>query len=63
MWTKTELEDLGSTFRDIKLEDIVDSEELEVIKRNPARYKNLVNRIVVPPHNRSVRFTYNSECI
>ena len=54
MWTKAELQDLGDTFRDIKLEDIVNSEELEVIKRNPARYKNLVNRIVVPPHKRSV---------
>ena len=54
MWTKHELKDLEHTFRDIKLEDIVDSEELEVIKRNPARYRNLVNRVIVPPHNRSV---------
>ena len=54
MWTKHELKDLEDTFRDIKLEDIVDSEELEVIKRNPARYRNLVNRVIVPPHNRSV---------
>ena len=54
MWTKHELKDLEDTFRDIKLEEIVDSEELEVIKRNPARYRNLVNRVIVPPHNRSV---------
>ena len=55
MWTKPELEDLAGTFRDIKLEDIVDAEELEVIKRNPARYRNLVNRLIVPPHTRSVK--------
>ena len=55
MWTKAELEDLGDTFRDIKLEDILDSEELDVIKENSSRYKNLVDGIIVPKHNKKVR--------
>ena len=58
MWTKAELEDLGDTFRDIKLEDILDSEELNVIKENSTRYKNLVNEIIVPKHNKKVYFLY-----
>ena len=56
MWTKHELEDLSETFRDIKLEDIVDEDELAVIKENSTRYFNLKNGVVVPKHKRSVRF-------
>ena len=56
MWTKHELEDLSETFRDIKLEDIVDEEELAVIKENSTRYFNLKNGVVVPKHKQSVSF-------
>ena len=56
MWTKHELEDLSETFRDIKLEDIVDEDELAVIKENSTRYFNLKNGLVVPKHKRSVSF-------
>ena len=62
MWTKTELEDLSETFRDVKLEDIVDEDELAVIKENSTRYFNLKNGIVVPRHNKTVIyfiFTYS----
>ena len=48
MWTKHELEDLSETFRDIKLEEIVDEDELAVIKENSTRYFNLKNGLVVP---------------
>ena len=54
MWTKAELEDLSDTFRDIVLEDIVDEEELSVIKENSTRYSNLKNGLVVPKHNKKV---------
>ena len=54
MWTKHELEDLSETFRDIKLEDIVDEDELAVIKENSTRYFNLKNGLVVPKHNKKV---------
>ena len=56
MWTKTELEDLSETFRDVKLEDIVDEDELAVIKENSTRYFNLKNGIVVPRHNKTVTY-------
>ena len=54
MWTKHELEDLSETFRDIKLEDILDEDELAVIKENSTRYFNLKNGLVVPKHNKKV---------
>ena len=54
MWTKHELEDLSETFRDIKLEDIVDEDELAVIKENSTRYFNLKNGLVVPKHKNKV---------
>ena len=54
MWTKAELEDLGETFHDVKLEDILDEDELAVIKENSTRYFNLKNGIVVPRHNKKV---------
>ena len=54
MWTKAEIEDLGDTFRDIKLEDIVDEDELAVIKENSTRYSNLKSGIVVPQHDKEV---------
>ena len=54
MWTKTEIEDLNQTFKDIELEDIVDEDELAVIKENSTRYFNLKNGILVPRHNKSV---------
>ena len=54
MWTKTELEDLSETFRDVKLEDIVDEDELAVIKENSTRYFNLKNGIIVPRHDKPV---------
>ena len=55
MWTKAELEDLGDTFRDIKLEDILDEEELAVVKENSSRYFNLKNGVVVPKHKKKVK--------
>ena len=54
MWTKAELEDLGETFHDVKLEEILDEDELAVIKENSTRYFNLKNGIVVPRHNKKV---------
>ena len=66
MWTKAELEDLGETFRDIKLEDIVDEEELAVIKENSTRYLNLKNGLFVPQHTRAVvyiMFTFSKLCL
>ena len=54
MWTKAELEDLSETFHDVKLEDILDEDELAVIKENSTRYFNLKNGIVVPRHNKKV---------
>ena len=60
MWTKAELEDLGDTFRDIKLEDILDEEELAVVKENSSRYHNLKNGVVVPKHKKKVNIFYSS---
>ena len=54
MFTKAELEDLADTVRDIKLEDILDEEELAVIKENSTRYNNLISGMVVPKHNKKV---------
>ena len=56
MWTEAELQDMGDTFRDIKLEDILDTDELAVIKENSSRYRNLVNGVVVPKHKRKVNY-------
>ena len=58
MWTKHELEDLSETFRDIKLEEIVDEDELAVIKENSTRYFNLKNGLVVPKHNKKVFYIF-----
>ena len=58
MWTKHELEDLSETFRDIKLEDIVDEDELAVIKENSTRLRNLKNGLVVPKHDKKVFYTF-----
>ena len=57
MFTKAELEDLADTVRDIKLEDILDEEELAVIKENSTRYNNLISGMVVPKHNKKVHIT------
>ena len=58
MWTKHELEDLAETFRDIKLEEIVDEDELAVIKENSTRYFNLKNELDVPKHNKKVFYIF-----
>ena len=54
MFTKAELEDLSETVRDIKLEDILNEEELAVIKENAPRYHNLKSGMIVPKHTRKV---------
>ena len=54
MWTESELEDLSDTCRGIKLEDILEPDEIEVIKENSTRYNNLVDGIFVPQHQRKV---------
>lgn len=59
MWTKAELEDLAETFRGIKLEDVLDEDEIEVIKENSTRYLNLKDGIFVPSHTRKVIFLIN----
>ena len=61
MWTKHELEDLSETFRDIKLEEIVDEDELAVIKENSTRYFNLKNGLVVPKHNKKVLYIFRHD--
>ena len=59
MWTKAELEDLAETCRGIKLEDVLDKDEIEVIKENSTRYLNLKDGIFVPSHTRKVIFLIN----
>ena len=60
MFTKAELEDLADTVRDIKLEDVMDEDELAVIKENSTRYNNLISGMVVPKHNKKVFIYFKS---
>ena len=59
MWTKAELEDLGETCRGIKLEDVLNQEEIDVIKENSTRYLNLQDGIFIPTHTRKVNELIN----
>ena len=55
MWWDQELADLKTTVAsDTSLEDFLTSYEIEIIKENSTRYRNLKNGILVPNHKARV---------
>ena len=55
MWWDQELADLKSTvLSDTSLEDFLTSYEIDIIKENSTRYRNLTNGLFVPGHKERV---------
>ena len=58
MWHESEFDALQKLFDnkfDSNLEDVLFDDEIDAIKRNGRiAWKNIKNRVIVPPHNRQV---------
>ena len=55
MWLQSELTELSKTFQsEHTLEDFLSEKEIDVIKENATRYRNLKNGLIVPRHNAKV---------
>ena len=60
MWWDQELTDLRSTvLSDTVLEDFLTTYEIDIIKENSTRYKNLTNGLLIPNHNQRVSVFLN----
>ena len=58
MWLQSELTELSKTFQsEHTLEDFLSEKEIDVIKENATRYRNLKNGLIVPRHNAKVFLT------
>ena len=57
MWLDQEVNDLKNTFlSESTLEDFLSDYEIDIIKENSTRYKNLHNGVIIPRHKRNVCF-------
>ena len=60
MWWDQELTDLRSTvISNTVLEDFLTAYEIDIIKENSTRYKNLTNGLLIPNHNQRVSVFLN----
>ena len=55
MWTDLEIENLEKTLVDVDLDEILTSEEIEIVKLNSTRYSSLRSAIIVPKHTRDTK--------